>query len=909
MALETGTRVGVYEVSEKIGEGGMGEVYRAHDTTLDRDVALKVLPEGFGADADRLARFQREAKVLASLNHTNIGHIYGIEEIDSTHALVLELIEGPTLADRIAEGPIPVDETLDIARQIADALEVAHDQGIIHRDLKPANVKVRPDGTVKVLDFGLAKAVTSTTGEISGSNAPTMSLTGATQMGMVVGTAAYMSPEQAKGKNVSRRTDVWAYGVVLYEMLSGKRAFVGEDVSDTLVAVFRDEPDRAALPKDLSPHVRQTLDICLRKDAKQRISDMSAVRLALDGAFGVAREEPGAVTETPSLQIWQQPMFVAGLVVVSLVIGGLGFGALAGSETVSDGAVTRLPLSLGLDESLSNTGRRAVAVSRNGRYITYSANNQIFLRAMDQMEAEPIRGTDGAGGSRASTFSPDNEWIAFHGDNSLKKVAVTGGAPVTLSAMAAPYGISWDRDDRILVGMGPAGVLEFPAAGGEGEVVIEVEGGEFAQSPQLLPGDEWVLFTLRPDAANTWSESQIVVESLVTKERRVLINGGTDGRYVSTGHIVYVQEGILLAVRFDIEAIEATPGPVPIIENVAMARGTTGVAHYSVSDSGMLVYVSAFDLVTTDLESTLVRVSREGVEESITEIIGNAWYPRYSPDGSRIAFGIADGPGSGGPADLWVLDVQRGTRTRLTFGDNNRFYPVWSPDGTVLAYSEGAGATNRVLQTMADGSGGTETLLDRDERQFPMDWSPDGSALAIYKATAETGRDLYILPLGGDAEPEEFLSTPFEDRGVSFSPNGQWLAYVSAEAGQDEIYVRPYPDPGGEIIVSNGGGQEAVWGPDGAELFYRNGDEVMVVNVQTEGAFSATAPKLLFDGNFALDNAVGGGGNPNYDIAPDGESFVMVVADDPGQGANPIDVPITVVINWFEELTDRVPVD
>ena len=281
MALETGTRVGVYEVSEKIGEGGMGEVYRAHDTTLDRDVALKVLPEGFGADADRLARFQREAKVLASLNHTNIGHIYGIEEIDSTHALVLELIEGPTLADRIAEGPIPVDETLDIARQIADALEVAHDQGIIHRDLKPANVKVRPDGTVKVLDFGLAKAVTSTTGEISGSNAPTMSLTGATQMGMVVGTAAYMSPEQAKGKNVSRRTDVWAYGVVLYEMLSGKRAFVGEDVSDTLVAVFRDEPDRAALPKDLSPHVRQTLDICLRKDAKQRISAVSYTHLTL----------------------------------------------------------------------------------------------------------------------------------------------------------------------------------------------------------------------------------------------------------------------------------------------------------------------------------------------------------------------------------------------------------------------------------------------------------------------------------------------------------------------------------------------------------------------------------------------------------------------------------------------------
>ena len=900
MALETGTRIGVYEVTGKLGEGGMGEVYRAHDTTLDRDVALKVLSEAFVADPDRLARFQREAKVLASLNHPNIGGIYGLEAAGESQALVLELIEGPTLADRIATGPIPVDDALAIAIQIAEALDAAHQQGIIHRDLKPANVKLRPDGTVKVLDFGLAKAVTPEANSSASGESPTMSLTLAeTQMGMVVGTAAYMAPEQASGEATDKRCDIWAFGVVLIEMLTGTRLFDGKSIAHVMSAVLQVDPDFDALPVSLPRSVATLLRRCLEKDPRRRLRDIGDAFVDLAGQQRVEAEEA-----TQHVALGGRAWLAYGA--VALITGAAVAGGAAWMlRPTVEAPVSRFDISApGL---ASNPISVPVALSPDGRNLVYTAVmedgvRRLYQRQLDQLEAVPIRGTEGAQGP---FFSPDGEWVGFwtFGEGLLKKVSLTGGPPTTLTPVSGYRWASWGTNGTIVFGgsVDGSGLWQVSDAGGAAQQIVTItDDANNYQTPHFVPGRNAVLFV---SFAAGDRPPQVVAHDLDSGEQHVLLQGNSP-QVISTGHLLVMREDSLWAVPFDSDRLQLMGEPVPVLEGIQI--NGIGVGRLSVGANGTLAYVPGAGVTAGQLSTSLVRVDRDGVDTSITEIDGNAWYPRFSPDGSRLAFAIAQESGAAGNADLWVLDIERGTRTRLTFDDNNRFYPVWSPDGMQLAYGAGAGATNRILRTRADGSGDTETVLDIGERQFPMSWSPDGSALAMYKATAETGRDLYILPLEGDGAPEEFLATPFEDRGVSFSPDGKWLAYVSAEAGRDEIYVRPYPGPGGEIVVSNGGGQEAVWSPDGTELFYRNRNQVMVVEIDTTRGFGAEAPRLLFEGDFVQDNAAGGGGNPNFDIAPDGESFVMVASEN-GGGVGTAQVgTVTVVLNWIEELKERV---
>ena len=547
MPLEPGTTLGPYSVTAKIGEGGMGEVWQARDTKLDRDVALKVLPEAFTSDPDRLARFEREAKVLASLNHPNIGSIYGLEEAEGVKALVLELVEGPTLADRIKQGPIPIDEALPIAKQIAEALEAAHEQGVIHRDLKPANIKIKDDGTVKVLDFGLAKAFQPDAGDPGLSQSPTISLTAAaTQMGMVIGTAAYMSPEQARGKTVDKRTDIWAFGVVLYEMLSGARPFQGEDVSLTLASVMKSDVDVKTLPRDVPPTVRTVLDRCLEKDPPRRIRDIGDVRLAMEGAFETtfsAPSEPGVV---PTLQVWQRPLAALGIVVVAVLLASL---AVWNLTRPGPQAVSRFEIPFRTEETLTGLGRHAVAVSPDGRQIVYATTDGLALRSLNQVTPVLLAGTDG--NAREPFFSADGQSIGFFTQtgNQLQKIFTSGGAPVALGEAVNPWGASWGADDVILYGQGADGIWRVPGTGGTPEAVITVEAGELAHGPQMLPG-EWVLFTLRPASTQSWDESQIVMQSLASEERVVLIEGGRDARYMETGHLVYVLNGVLSAVAF-----------------------------------------------------------------------------------------------------------------------------------------------------------------------------------------------------------------------------------------------------------------------------------------------------------------------------------------------------------------------
>ena len=554
----------------------MGQVYQATDTKLNRQVALKILPDAFADDPDRLARFQREAQVLASLNHPNIAAIHGIEKSADTQALVLELVEGPTLADRIKQGPIPVDEALPIAKQIAEALEAAHEQGIIHRDLKPANIKVKDDGTVKVLDFGLAKAFQPEASDVSASMSPTISLTAAaTQMGMIVGTAAYMAPEQAKGKVVDKRADVWAFGAVLYEMLAGQKPFVGDDVSDTLALVLKFEPEWDALPADTPPRIRQLIQTCLQKDPKRRVHDVADVRLAMDGVFETM---VGASSDAsaPMLAVWQRPapLLLAGLVLAA--IGGLAVWTLT---RPAPPRVARFTIALPADQTLTGGRRAMVAISPDGSQVVYVANGSLWLRPVDQLQAVQIPGTEDVLGP---FFSANGQWIGFYTDGQLKKVSVTGGAPVTLADVAqTPRGASWGADDMILYEQ-REGIMQVPGASGTPELLIAVEDGDDFFRPQMLPGGEWVLVTVRAEGETSGNQTQIVAQSVTTGERIVLIDGGQDGRYLQTGHLVYGLNNVLFAVPFDVGSPEVTGGPVPLVEGVRESAANQGGGHSSV---------------------------------------------------------------------------------------------------------------------------------------------------------------------------------------------------------------------------------------------------------------------------------------------------------------------------------------
>ena len=896
MVLQSGTTLGPYTVTAKIGEGGMGEVYQARDTKLDRDEALKVLPEAFTSDLDRLARFEREAKVLASLNHPNIGSIYGLEEAEGVRALVLELVEGPTLADRIKQGPIPIDEALPIAKQIAEALEAAHEQGVIHRDLKPANIKVKDDGTVKVLDFGLAKAFQPDPGDPGLSQSPTISLSAAaTQMGMVIGTAAYMAPEQAKGKVIDKRVDVWAFGAVVYEMLTGKRAFVGDDVSDTLAAVLRAEVNLDGLPAETPARLRRVLQASLQRDPRQRVHDVADVRLAMEGAFETTVGASSEPMVAPQLQVWQQPvpLVLAGLAL--LAIGGFAVWTLTRPALPPPGLITRFPIPLAADQVFSFAGRPLVAISPDGSQVVYAANNSLWLRPVDQLQAIQVPGTEEE--ARGPFFSADGEWIGFYASGQLKKVALSGGAAVTLGDAQNPWGASWGADDMILVGQGAEGIWQVPGTGGTPEVVIPVEDGEQAHGPQMLPGGEWVLFTLRPAGVSVWDAAQIVMQSLVTGERVVLIEGGRDARYVETGHLVYALNGVVFAMAFDRDARQVLGGPVPLVEGVRDVPTLTGAVQFSVARNGSLVYVPGSAGGGTVV--SLVWVGRDGNEEMIPAPARAYGHPRVSPDGTRVAVDIADGDNT----DVWIWDLTRETLTQLTFDEGVDDFPLWTPDSARVVFSssrEGGG----LFWKAADGTGQVERL--KEGRARPQAWAADGRLIF------EQAGDIGVLTMEGERTVEMLLDAEFRETEPALSPDGRWLAYVSYETGTPLIYVQPFPNiDDGQWRVSPDFGRNPDWAPDGRELFYRTqgGADLMVAQIETEPTFSSRTPEPLF--SLSGYGIVGGAGTGRrFDVAPDGDRFIVrkpgtaeqTSDDDPFNG-------LIFVENWFEELKARVPVN
>ena len=917
-----GRRIGTFEILSLLGRGGMGEVWRARDAKLRREVAVKTLPEEFAKDRERLARFEREATLLASLNHPNIAAIYGLEESDGTRFLVLELVEGDTLPEFLAAGPLPVESALKIALQIAEALEAAHQKGVIHRDLKPANIKVTPEGNVKVLDFGLAKAFVGDGVVVDPSESPTISMT-ATKQGVIQGTAAYMSPEQARGRAVDRRTDIWAFGCVLYEALAGRRAFQGNDVAEILAAVVRTEPEWDRLPADLHPRLREVLERCLEKDLRGRRHDIADVRVDLEK---IQSDSGGLTTDAEQpVTSWKRP--------TGLALGGMAVGLtlvlLLGNllSPSPAGEVTRLTLDvhegahLG-DRAADNRltfGRpiaRAFALSPDGGNLVYVGNDgestQAYLRPLNQDQAVPIPGTEGAVVAR---FSSDGQSIAFfNASGELKRVPASGGEVRTISttgpAFLSELGLSWTDDDRILLSS-YEGVLQVPANGGVvTHLTTHDRGSGYVQAyPRLLPGGRAVLYAEGIIGRVPSEHFNVIVESLETGDRTVVVEGGTDPLYLNSEHIAFVRSGTLMTIPFDAANWGVRGDPVVVLEDLMQAEGApntsqdVGIGQYSVSRSGTLAYLPGG--ILPQFQAQLNWVDPAGNAEPVPLPPARYTFPRFSPDGTQLAY--TEGR-SGEDRSIWVYDMDLGVAVPLPKPslehDNQTF--AWSPDGTEIVFGSriGSGPLNLYL-TAADGSGEPERLAESDANQQPGSWSPNG-VLAFVENLPGSPRDIGILSMDGNSEPAPFRETPFRERHPAFSPDGNWLAYGSDETGRLEVHVRPFPAGEPAYQVSNGGGRQPAWAPNGEQLFYhqiRREDgsrRVMVVDVNLESTFTRSRPRILFEGPYLETTPI-----RSYDVSPNGDRFVMLtrVNREPEPATR-----ISIVLNWFEELKELAPV-
>ena len=774
--------------------GRDGDVYRARDTKLGRDVAIKVLPEEFAKDEHRLGRFKREAKALASLNHPNIASIYGLEHTEGIHYLVLELIEGETLAERIARGPIPVDESIEIASEIALALEEAHEKGIVHRDLKPANIKLTPDGHVKVLDFGLAKIFAEDTPEADSSMSPTLTRD-ATRVGVILGTAAYMSPEQAKGKHVDKRTDIFAFGAVLYEMLVGKRAFPGDDVSEILASVIKLEPAWNALPPVPSPRVEELLHRCLEKDVKKRRRDIGDVRIEI--------EQPHSeVTLAESRLPWRH---TAALLAFGMLVSGVAVWNLHKPAGELD-AVRRF--SIATPQAQLSANVRPLALSRDGSMLAYTATDPggrsaISLRFLEQFGATAI---DGTSGGLQPFVAPDGNWLGFHASGDLKKVSLYGGTPVTL-VQGVPFGggASWGDGGTIVFGT-VTGLARVAASGGDVEQLTTAENaGEGIRHrwPQFLPGAEAVLFTVSRGRV----ESSIEVVWMESGQRRALVENGTDGRYSASGHLMFMSEARVHAAPFDLQRLEITGPAVPILDDVRVSGA--GAALYDLSDDGTLAYYTRAQFPLREI----VWVDRSGDADLVFEASRFQSWARLSPEENRILMAIRDEQGA---SSIWTYDLTRQAMSRLTFQRRDA-RPVWSPDGAWVAYRSNRDGRTAIYRKRADGSGEGEFLASIEGAPVPQSFLPDGSVLAF--TSLYGGNDLGFVDIGGDSEPDIAREPDSEQLSPAFSPTGSRIAYVSGESGRYEVFVRDYPGPGGKWQISSEGGQEPVWSKDGRELF------------------------------------------------------------------------------------------
>ena len=892
MSLSPGTQLGHYEIVEAIGKGGMGEVYRARDSKLGRDVAIKVLPEAFTQDKDRLERFEREARLLAQLNHSNVATLYGVEESERRPFLVMELVEGETLAERIARGPMPLDEALHLFRQIAEGVEAAHEKGIIHRDLKPANIKISPDDTPKILDFGLAKAFAEKEATTDASQSPT--LTKGTALGVILGTAAYMSPEQARGSTLDKRTDIWAFGCCLYEALTGKKTFAGETVTDTLAAVMRAAPEWTALPTSTPTGIRTLLRRCLEKKLKERLPDIGSARLEIRDALN--GPDVDAAQVVPVARNGQKrPLGAIATFLAGSLIAGLAASSL---WPEADGRpVTRL--SVAVNGALTPKSV-SPALSPDGLYLAYAANNQLYVRAMDELETKPLAGTDGG---RSPFFSPDSEWIAFFTASELKKIPVRGGATQTLARVRDAISGAWGPDDRIFFqGEGISGLFEVSATGGEPTAFTTPAEGEAGHSePEVLPGGGTVLFTIMGGASadDVWLEAQ----SIASGERALVLRGGESARYASSGHLVYVRDGSLFAVPFDPDRLEVTGTSALVVEGVASSRS---LGQYSVSRSGSLAYLpgTASALFGWLSPTTLVWVDRDGREEPLPAEPRPYAAPRVSPDGTRLTV-VAAAPDN---VDLWMVDTMRATTTRFTFDPGFDWMGAWTPDGLRVVFDStrgGEGGLN-IFSKRADGTGQVERLTVTSNRQHPFSFTPDGKVLVFEEhRISDTGWDLIELALDGEPAMKPLLDSVANERAPAIARDGRWIAYQSDESGRDEIYVRPYPDvTTGRWQVSIDGGRWPVWESGSSELFYISAGGMMAVPIETNPVFRVGASKLLFElEGYAVDNP----DYPSFDVSPDGERFLMLKSANTTETSEPTE--FHVVLNWFEELERLVPTE
>ena len=871
-----------FNVTGVLGAGGMGKVYRARDTRLNRGVALKILPEAFAADPDRLARFQREAESLASLNHPNIAQIYGIEEEeDGTRALVLELVDGPTLEEQIAEGPVPLDDALAIATQIADALEAAHEAGVIHRDLKPANVKVRADGTVKVLDFGLAKAL-GTAPEHGDPHASPTIATAATRMGVIVGTAAYMSPEQARGRAIDRRTDVWAFGAVLFEMLTGRRAFAGDDFTTTLAEVIKSEPSWEGLSGDVSTAVSAVLRRCLRKDPKERMRDIGDVRLGLLGAFEdperpAATLPPAGAAPPETGGGWKRHW--VGLAGTAVVIAAVAIGPAVWIAPPPAPSVA-FPVRFTIPAAASNVP--FVELSPDGRHLAYLESDEgregrLWIHSLETGQARELTAADTAGFT--VFWSPDSRFLAFSAAGSLQRIDRTSGSVETVCDAPRLFGGSWN-DDGVIVFGAISGIMQVSAEGGTPVPLTRVDTarGELGHVARFLPDGRHFLY-LRASSDST--VSGIYVGALdgepASQNPARLVATRQNATYAPPagpaggGHLLLLQGDRLLAQPFDDQRLDLAGDATVVTEGV----GAFDVfAAFSVSRNGVLAYRG------TEATRSVLWIQPTGQESAAEGLRGleDPENPRLSPDGRRLALIVAD--------DLWVFDLEGRPSIRLTFDGGDKASPLWSPDGQRIVY-EGDGS----LYSVSAAGGGSPEPVGPQGHFHAHDWAPNGDLIAAEISAERVG--LVEFPTVPGSEPREIFRSPAND-GVSaaLSPDGRWLAYTSDATGSLEVWARPYPGPGAPVRISPRGGTEPVWARDGGALYYIEGRRsLMQVLVNVSGGFEFTAPVRLFDADFAVYEQP-----PSYDVAPDGR-FITALDD-----SNP---PVSVILNWPALLAPR----
>jgi serine/threonine-protein kinase len=883
MGVDPGTHLGVYQVVEQLGAGGMGEVYLARDTRLGREVALKVLRPSLATDPDRLNRFKHEARLLAALNHPHIAAIYDVEEHGGLPFLVLELVRGETLADRLTDRPLPRLEALRLAAQIASAIEAAHEQGIIHRDLKPGNIKITPAGDVKLLDFGIAKAFAGTTPS-SIDEVPTLT-SGGTREGTILGTAAYMSPEQARGKPVDRRTDVWSFGCVLFAMLTGRPAFAGDTLSDVIAAVLTQCPDWSLLPADTPPAISRLLHRCLEKELTRRLHDIGDARLELEDAIARPPESDLRQTVTalsiPRAGLWSRvgalPLLCSLLVGMLLGAGALWVfrARLAESPRPPIQFAVTLPGNL----RLAALDFRALDIAPDDSAIAYVASaggeSRLFVRPLSATAAIALPGTDGALGP---FFSPDGQWIAFFADGKLKKVPVAGGPVRVLADAPIGFGGAWADDNTVVYAPNNGSALwRVSADGGAPQAMTELDTarGEFSHRwPDVLPGGKAVVYAA--GAEGTWDDAEIVAQTIGRSDRRTLVHGGTSPRYLEPGRLLYTRGGTVFAVALDASALQVSGEALAVLSGVH--ESLDGAAELAVSRTGSLVYAPGS---SDETACTLVWVDRRGNVEPLAAPARAYADPRISPDGRRVAVTIR-----GERDNVWTYEIASNTLTQLTFDGGAA--ATWSSDGKRIVFSSSRGGPLNLFHKPADGSGADLRLTTDARRQVPESASPDGSMLAFVQWDDQSGRDIQLLG-EADRTTRPFLASGANEGAPAFSQDARLIAYTSDASGTEEVYVAPVSDASRAVRVSTGGGTEPVWCREGAELSFRSANRVLAAAVRTAEPLRIETPSVLFEGTFQT-----GGTRAGYDISADGARFLMVRPADADRAGR----ELRVFINW-----------